>query len=217
MLYYNTISVPLRQILLQLMAAPAFNQFRLVGGTALSLQLGYRKSVDIDLFSDSPYGNIDFDAIEHFLKNNFTYLQHFKDINPGLGKSYIIGANTDDAIKVDVFYTDPFIQPSKIIDGIRLASVEEIIAMKIDIVQRGGRKKDFWDLHELLQHYSIQQMLQFHLQRYEFNHDEKLILHNLTDFSIAEDDFTPVCLLGKHWEFIKEDFVETVAKHNNGL
>lgn len=217
MLHYNTIGVPLRQILLQLMAAPAFNQFRLVGGTALSLQLGHRVSVDIDLFSDALYGNIDFVAIEHFLQNNFPYLQHFKDINPGLGKSYTIGSNADDAIKVDVFYTDPFIQPPKIIDGIRLASIEEIIAMKIDIVQRGGRKKDFWDLHELSQHYSIQQMLQLHLQRYEFNHDEKLILQNLTDFTIAEDDFTPICLLGKHWEFIKEDFVEAVAMYNNGL
>jgi predicted nucleotidyltransferase component of viral defense system len=31
-----------------------------------------------------------------------------------------------------------------------MATVEEIIAMKLDVMQRGGRKKDFWDLHELL-------------------------------------------------------------------
>jgi hypothetical protein len=49
-----------------------------------------------------------------------------------------------------VFYTDPFIQPPIEIDSIRLASIEEIIAMKMDVIQRGGRKKDFWDLHELL-------------------------------------------------------------------
>ena len=195
------------------MAAPEFNQFRLVGGTALSLQLGHRISVDIDLFSDEPYGSIDFGVIEHFLVTNFPYLQHFKDIKPGLGKSYTVGANIDDAIKIDIFYIDTFIQPARTIDGIRLASIEEIIAMKIDIVQRGGRKKDFWDLHELLQDYSIYQMLQLHLQRYEFSHDEKLILKNLTDFTIAEDDFNPVCLFGKHWEFIKEDFLEMVAKH----
>lgn len=52
MLYYNTISAPLRQMLLQLTAAPAFEHFRLVGGTALSLQLGHRMSVDLDFFSD---------------------------------------------------------------------------------------------------------------------------------------------------------------------
>jgi hypothetical protein len=36
-----------------------------------------------------------------------------------------------------------------------MATVEEIIAMKVDIVQRGGRKKDFWDLHEALNYYTI--------------------------------------------------------------
>jgi hypothetical protein len=29
--------------------------FRLVGGTGLSLQLGHRQSIDIDLFSDADY------------------------------------------------------------------------------------------------------------------------------------------------------------------
>src|SRR6185312_330819 len=110
MLYYNTISAPLRQILLQLMAAPEFNQFRLVGGTALSLQLGHRMSVDIDFFSDVQYGGIDFHALENYLRNNFPYLQHFENISPGLGKSYTVGANADDAVKVDIFYTDPFIK-----------------------------------------------------------------------------------------------------------
>lgn len=43
-------------------------------------------------------------------------------------------------------------------------------------------------------------MLQLHLQRYEFNYNEKLILQNLTDFTIAEDDFTPVCLLSKFFD-----------------
>ena len=49
----------------------SFENFRLVGGTALSLQLGHRISVDIDLFSDDSYGSIDFEEIENFLKSNF--------------------------------------------------------------------------------------------------------------------------------------------------
>jgi hypothetical protein len=35
------------------------------------------------------------------------------------------------------------------LDNIRMATSEEITAMKIDVILRGGRKKDFWDVHEL--------------------------------------------------------------------
>ncbi|WP_193812371.1 nucleotidyl transferase AbiEii/AbiGii toxin family protein [Kaistella flava (ex Peng et al. 2021)] len=59
-----------------------------------------------------------------------------------------------------MYYTDPFIQPAKIEDEIRFVTIEEIIVMKIDVVQRGGRKKDFCDLHEVLRNYSINKMLE---------------------------------------------------------
>ncbi|GHU69924.1 hypothetical protein FACS189413_09550 [Bacteroidia bacterium] len=50
-LYYNTVSPLLREVLQKLMATPDFNDFVLVGGTALALQLGHRESIDIDLFT----------------------------------------------------------------------------------------------------------------------------------------------------------------------
>lgn len=50
-------------------------------------------------------------------------------------------------------------------DGVRLASVEDIIAMKVDAISRGGRKKDFWDLHELMEKYDLSQMLALHRER----------------------------------------------------
>lgn len=53
------------------------------------------------------------------------------------------GSDADHAIKLDIYYTDTFIQPAGMVDNISLASVEKILAMKIDIIQRGGRKKDF--------------------------------------------------------------------------
>ena len=150
MLYYNTINDLLKNSLEILMTSSVFENFRLVGGTALSLQLGHRISVDIDLFSDDSYGSIDFEEIENFLKSNFSYVDGFSDIQPAMGKSYFIGTDKENSVKLDVYYTDDFIQPAKIIDYIRMATVEEIIAMKVDVVQRGGRKKDFWDLHDLL-------------------------------------------------------------------
>jgi hypothetical protein len=46
------------------MKEPILENFILVGGTSLSLQLGHRISIDIDLFTDSPYGSVDFKAIQ---------------------------------------------------------------------------------------------------------------------------------------------------------
>lgn len=213
MLYYKTVNNLLKEVLLQLMAAKEFDKFRLVGGTSLSLQIGHRESIDIDLFSDVEYGEIDFDAIQNYLETNFKYIDHLSNIIPGMGKSYLIGEDKDNSLKLDIFYTDKFIQPIYLEDTIRMASIEEIIAMKLDVVQRGGRKKDFWDLHELFEKYSLTQMLDLHEQRYPYTHDSDLIIENFTDFSIADDEFNPICFKGKYWEFIKEDIEEIIMQH----
>lgn len=209
--YYNTVNDLLKNSLTKLMKSDVFNDFRLVGGTALSLQIGHRESIDIDLFSDSEYGSLDFNVIENYLQENFEYVDFLNTI-PAMGKSYFIGENKDNTIKLDIYYTDTFIQPFIEVEGVRMATVEEIIAMKIDVVQRGGRKKDFWDLHELLQAYSISQMLDLHQQRYPYAHDRDLIIYNFTFFELADEDFDPICLKGKYWEFIKEDFEEVILK-----
>jgi len=88
-----------------------------------------------------------------------------------------------------------------------MASLEDITAMKIDVVWRGGRKKDFWDLHELLNRYSIDDMLEFHKVRYEYTHDREQILTGFVDFTAADEEMDPICLKGKIWELIKLDIV----------
>lgn len=209
MLYCNTVNELLKQSLYTLMEAEELIDFRLVGGTALSLHLGHRMSVDIDLFTDAPYKSIDFELIEKFLKNTFSYVRGDFGGNPGMGKSYLIGTDKENVVKLDLYYSmDPFFQHLFEEGVLRMATVEEIIAMKVDIVQRGGRKKDFWDLHELLAKYSIKQMIALHKQRFEWTHNEPLILNNFKNFTAADLDFDPICLKNKEWIFIKEDFEE---------
>lgn len=212
-MYYNTISENLRNVLNVLMNADELADFRLVGGTSLSLQLGHRISVDIDMFTDVQYGSIDFKAIDKFIEARFPYHSHFAGLDPALGKSYTVGENELDSVKLDLYYTDTFIQPALIIDSIRLATIDDIAAMKIDVIQRIGRKKDFWDLHKLLDDYSISSMLNLHKERYSYSHDEELIIHNLTQFELADDDFDPICLHGKHWEFIKDDIQVIIKRY----
>ena len=211
-LYYSTVTPLLLSILKLLMVSEVFNAFRLVGGTALNLQMGHRQSVDIDLFTDSEYGEINFETIDKYLRANFSYVDTIDSKIVGFGKSYFIGESKDQSIKLDLFYTDSFIREILKLDGIRLADIDDIVAMKIDVVSREARKKDFWDLHELLEHYSIDQMLKLHEERYPYGHNEKEILANFSNFEQADTDFDPICLKGKYWELIKLDILEALEK-----
>lgn len=212
MVYYNTVNNLLKDSLTILMKSAVFEPFRLVGGTALSLQVGHRESVDIDLFCDLPYKTIDFKKIDEFIERSFAYHDHSPNIDPAIGKSYLIGEERSKAVKLDVYYTDSFIQPPVTLDNIRMATVEEIIAMKVDVVQRIGRKKDFWDLHELFPKYNLDTMLKLHEQRYPYSHNKNLIMQNFIDFRLADDDLDPICMRGKYWEFIKEDIIDFVER-----
>ncbi len=209
-LFYDTVTPALRKILTELMAAPEFFEFRLVGGTSLSLQKGHRLSVDIDLFTDADYNSIDFNAIDSFLRKKYPYVDttHTGEDEVGWGTSCFIGDSEGQSIKLDLYYTDKFIRPIKEIDGIRLATVEEIIAMKMDIVSRGGRKKDFWDIHEVMENFSLNDMLALHEERYPFGDNRDQIISNLTSFENADGDFQPICLRDKHWEVIKLDMID---------
>lgn len=211
-LYLNTVSDLLLTTLQVLMSTDVFSSFRLVGGTSLSLQLGHRASVDIDMFTDAEYGSIDFSRIEAALRDKFAYIDSLQGDIVGMGKSYYVGDNSSELVKLDLFYTDLYVFPLIEADGMRLASMEEIIAMKLDVIGRGGRKKDFWDLHELLKKYSIDQMIDFYMQRYPYNHSREELLAGLSNFAGAEDDFTPICYKDKIWEIIKLDFEEILNR-----
>lgn len=89
--------------------------------------------------------------------------------------------------------------------------------MKVDLVMRTGRKKDFWDLHEALEEYSIADMVALHKARFECTHDRALILAKFTDFDRADEDLDPICLRNKEWIFIKEDIEGAVEeeRHKN--
>lgn len=147
---------------------PALSNFRLVGGTALSLLKGHRISIDIDLFTDQPYGSTDFSAIETLVRQTFPLVENPEDAFPALKKAHNhlglklnIGYDEDSLVKTDILYWDaPFLYAPLEEEGIRLASLPEIAAMKLDVISRGGRKKDYWDLVELFEDISLTRMME---------------------------------------------------------
>ena len=207
-LRYQTVKPILRSTLERLMRIDEFRPFRLVGGTSLSLRYGHRISDDIDLFTDAEYGSIDFQLLQEILRREFPYCQGDCGEIVSFGTSYLVGNSKEDNVKLDLFYTDPFIRPMDQIESIRMASLDDIVAMKMDVMSRGGRKKDFWDLHILRNKYTIEQMLSLYKERYPYGATDEECIAGLTNFSVADSDPDPTCLLGKIWQLIKLDFVE---------
>ena len=210
-IYKTTVSDLLWEVLNKLMTFEELKYFRLVGGTSLSLLLGHRTSVDIDLFTDEEYGSVDFKKIDQLFQASFKYVEMAYGWNNSMGKSYYIGNNKDDLIKVDLFYTDKFAFPIIKYKGIRLSQLEEIAAMKLEVVGNNGRKKDFWDLHELMERFSWVEMLGFYQKRYPYGYTSEEIINKLVDFKEADYDFDPICMKNKYWELIKLDIEEAIS------
>jgi len=208
----ETVNDLLWNSLTKLMSLEYLSEFRLVGGTSLSLLIGHRVSVDIDMFTDNEYGSIDFKNILSNLKADFPYVDHNDWVNESMGNSCFIGNTSDDVVKLDLFYTDAFVYPIIPVKQIRLSSLEEIVAMKLDVIGRGGRKKDFWDIHALLNHFDLKAMFDIYIKRYPYNFTKEELISQLTMFENADTDPDPNCLQRKYWELIKYDFEEEIQK-----
>lgn len=207
-LHLDTVTPLLSDILQYLMKEPLFDSFRLVGGTNLSLRYGHRYSVDIDMFTDALYGSIDFPAIDEYFARCFPYCDYFS--GPiGFGKMYYIGKSKEESVKVDLMYTENFLDPEEYYGCVRMATPRDIAAMKMEAVFTGGRKKDIWDLDYLMENvYSLDEMCNIHAQRHPYTHDRIKLLDKLTELDDMDDMADPHCLMGKKWGTIKMNIYE---------
>jgi len=185
-----------------LMAKDEFQNLRLVGGTALALQLGHRKSIDLDLF-----GEIDFENINH----TKTFSEFTKVVT--LKKSKNINVFSINDIKVDfVNYSYPWLQIQLVINGIRLARVEDIAAMKLAAITGRGTRKDFVDLYFLLQKFDLKKILGFYNKKY-FDGSEYLVLKSLTYFEDAEKDLDIETTENVSWNTVKDHIINCVQSY----
>jgi hypothetical protein len=134
--------------------------FILVGGTALSLQLGHRVSLDLDLFSAEP-----FEAGE--LSEYMTFEYHF---TPDYLSRHTVRGEID-GIKVDcITHQYPWLKPPVMAESIRLAHILDIAAMKLNaIAGNGTRIKDFIDIAYMSAYLSLDEMLHAYSQKYTAN------------------------------------------------
>lgn len=200
------------ECLRKIMANKAFDNHYLVGGTALALQRGHRISIDIDMFTNTLYGEMNTEEIKKVLIEMFPYTENLDRLDETLMVySLYVGNSSDDCIKLDICYDDNPVFPLVQIEGIRMVSEKDIAAMKLNaIAQDRQRKKDFWDIHDLLETYSIENMVSFALKRYPWSLTLDKIIDSFKRLH-SFDDYTEIrCLKGKYWEFVVEDLLEQI-------
>ena len=209
-LHYQTVSPVLVDCLHKLMVHPAFKDFYLVGGTSLALQRGHRLSIDIDLFTCVPYGEMNTIEIEEALLEMFPYTDRTEELHHSqMVYSMYVGDSKEDCIKLDLCYDDPLVFPLIETDGLRIASEKEIAAMKIQaITQTEQRRKDFWDIHELLESYTLSEMIDWGMKRYPWSVTRESVKEGIERLPLIKDFTEVVCMKGKYWEFIVEDLLD---------
>lgn len=199
MLYYNTIEPTTLELLRQLQNITILSKTQLVGGTSLALQIGHRKSIDIDLF-----GEIDcqqYDLVEALSDlGSLTIVKESKNI-------HVYQLN---GVKLDIVsYKYPWIKSPFIEDNIRLATLEDIAAMKISAIIGRGTKKDFIDVAFLLENFSLKEILGFYENKYSES-SLFMAIKSLTYFDDAENEPMPYMLKNKSWSEIKERILKEV-------
>ena len=206
MLYTSTVEPDTLVVLKQLMSIPELQDFYLVGGTCLSLRYGHRISVDLDLFSTKDFEN---QTIISVLENEFKTFQYRSPNNP-VGIFGFIGDIKIDLVK---HYYFKQIADAIIEDGIRMFSDNDIIAMKIFAIMKRAHKKDFWDIAELLQHYSVQNFIDFYTAKYPSHQLLISIPHALTYFEDANESEDPISLKGQTWESVQTIIKQKVSEY----
>jgi len=205
MLHKETVKQGTLDLINRLMQDQHFNSFYLVGGTALALKLGHRESIDIDLFNSSV-----FDAEQLAI-----HLQKEYGANIKRQKSNYVSGNFAQVDFDLIAHQYPSVRPPETIQGIRMLSVEDIAAMKINaIVNSGNRLKDFIDIHYLLQEFSCETIIGFYCEKYPNVNAgmarSSLLFHQDIDFNV------PVILRdrGLKWEDVERSIVAAISEYD---
>lgn len=194
MLQTQAIDPATLELLISLQGKDYLSGFNLVGGTALALYMGHRRSIDIDLFSNFKFQS---DQLIELIQQDYPFQIYFTASNTVKGS--IANVNVD-----FIAHTYPNINEPIEEGGIRILSKADIIAMKLNAISTSGqRSKDFVDIYFALEEnsYSISDMLKF----YQIKYRQQSVMHILKSLIYFEDvDLSdwPILLRMPHLKWI---------------
>lgn len=208
-IHWNTVTPDMQEVMAAFARTELGSRFYLAGGTALALQLGHRRSVDLDYFSRTE----DIPSLLEPLR------QSLQPCAPALADSawgnLVFLAQ---GVRIGFYgYGYDLVQPLVEIEAIKLASVADIALMKLDALLGRAGRKDFHDLYEICKRIPLRQLLDLAPQKYPDVRDfEAQVVKRLTYFKSAEQDEPPPLLEKVAWETVKTYFrqqAEDIGRH----
>ncbi len=129
----------------------------LCGGTALAMQIGHRKSEDLDFMmwrkSKTEKPEVNWNAIEKELTEKVGEIENFNMLGFDQVEFLVKG------VKFSFFVSDnysPVTSPIEYLGNIRIADIEAIMAMKMEVMLRRMKFRDYYDIYCILRKgYSI--------------------------------------------------------------
>ncbi|MDZ7742653.1 MAG: nucleotidyl transferase AbiEii/AbiGii toxin family protein [Bacteroidota bacterium] len=204
MLYTETIDKKTLELLKSLQSKDYLNDFLLVGGTALALYVGHRKSIDLDLFSIHDFNVAD--LLEQ-IHQDYNYQIYHSAKNTLKGRI--------NQINVDFLaHRYPLIDKSILTENYRLISEKDIVAMKLNALATSGqRSKDFVDIYFLLEKHDLTNMLDYYAYKYKQSNKTQM-LKSLIYFDDVDLSDWPVIIKepGLKWLDVKKRIEKKVLE-----
>ena len=203
MLFLDAIEPETFSLLKRLQALPMLAETRLVGGTALALQLGHRISVDLDIFGKWDYSEDLGDAFSALGRTE-------KESGTPNGRMsfFYIGGVKVDCVAYDMY---EWLEPPVVEEGVRLAGIKDIAAMKVNAITNRGTRKDFVDMARLLDDYPLSDIFAWYRAKYP-EANPALAMRSMSYFADAETMPMPKMLIPFDWEKAKDRIRAAVRK-----
>jgi predicted nucleotidyltransferase component of viral defense system len=200
----ETISDNVERTIRNLQQVPLATRFYLAGGTGLALQLGHRRSVDLDFFLPKDF---EVDALVQRIQR----LKEFSLVSKSPSTLYANIGNTKVSF---IAYAYPVLFPFHQFLGTNVADPRDIGCMKLSAIASRGTKRDFVDLYVLAQHYGLDQLLIWFQKKYvQTNYSMLHVLKSMAYFDEAEQDPMPDMLVSPlSWEDIRQFFAREAAR-----
>lgn len=197
----EVITPAVEQTLQDLKETSVLENFYLAGGTGLALQVGHRKSVDLDFFSRESFNE---DLLLQRVQNLSDFALVSKD-------AQTLHAEIRDVKVSFLGFSYPLLFPFNEFLGVNVADAREIACMKVNAISGRGTRRDFIDLYVASQEYGLGQIMEWFKEKYtQARYSMVHVLKSLTYFDEAEKDPMPGMLTDISWEKVKNFFVREV-------